>query len=106
MTRTLLLTRHAPTLQVLFLAGALLSCSDSDGRDLGSTDGGPIDPRPRGCGNGELDGVEMCDGTLLGEHTCESATSGALPGGTLGCHANCTLDMSECERTTTLEAGT
>lgn len=46
-----------------------------------------------GCGNSELDPNEMCDGAELFGQTCEGL--GYL-GGTLGCHANCTLDFSSC----------
>ncbi|MDD9942273.1 MAG: hypothetical protein OXU20_14600 [Myxococcales bacterium] len=53
---------------------------------------------PSGCGNGELAaGSEMCDGQAMGREDCGSATAGNMKGGSLGCHDNCTLDMSECE---------
>ncbi len=49
-----------------------------------------VDP----CGNGILDLYEECDGTNLGNQTCESF--GFHPGGELACREDCTLDLSRC----------
>lgn len=46
------------------------------------------------CGNGMLDAGEDCDGTELGDATCESV--GDFSGGSLSCNANCTFDTGEC----------
>jgi len=46
------------------------------------------------CGNGVIEAGEVCDGTALGVHTCQSELPGAT--GTLTCMADCTLDTSGC----------
>lgn len=60
------------------------------------------------CGNGVLDEGELCDGDALAGSTCESATLGALPAGTLQCSPDCTFDTRGCGGgviTTTLDGG-
>ncbi|HPL25785.1 MAG TPA: hypothetical protein PLV44_09170 [Myxococcota bacterium] len=51
---------------------------------------------PPRCGNGKVDGPDMCDGTDLGEQTCEKLGYG---GGTLGCTDDCRFDTSGCDFT-------
>ena len=46
-----------------------------------------------GCGNGEVNPGEECDGANLGGGTCVGATQ---HGGTLRCKADCTYDVSGC----------
>ena len=46
-----------------------------------------------GCGNGVADPGEHCDGSDLGDGTCLSETG---RGGSLGCNADCTFDVTEC----------
>lgn len=46
------------------------------------------------CGDGKLDGTEICDGKELGGATCKSL---GFSGGELGCTATCVLDPSGCE---------
>ncbi len=58
----------------------------------------PGDGTPDGvkktCGNGAVDGDEVCDGTKLDGKTCVSQ---GLAGGTLACQADCkTFDLSGC----------
>ncbi len=49
---------------------------------------------PATCGNGQKDGVEVCDGPDLGGATCESAGFGTGP---LACASNCIVfDTSGC----------
>jgi hypothetical protein len=48
-----------------------------------------------GCGNGVLNVGEDCDGTDVGDATCESV---AQHGGTLGCNADCTFDVVGCDQ--------
>jgi hypothetical protein len=45
------------------------------------------------CGNGELDGSELCDGDNLGGETCQSL---GHSGGDLTCTSACEYDLSEC----------
>jgi hypothetical protein len=47
----------------------------------------------RGCRDGFLSVDEKCDGTLLGDETCESR---GYHGGVLACHDDCTFDVSAC----------
>ena len=48
-----------------------------------------------GCGNGKKEGSEDCDGSDIGEATCESVSGGTLTG-QLGCKTDCTFDLSRC----------
>jgi hypothetical protein len=48
-----------------------------------------------GCGNGFVNPGEDCDGTDVGDATCESV---AQRGGTLGCNADCTFDVVGCDQ--------
>jgi hypothetical protein len=45
------------------------------------------------CGNGTLEGPEVCDGSNLDDQTCQSLGE---PMGRLACRANCTFDRSGC----------
>jgi predicted esterase len=49
------------------------------------------------CGNGAVDPGEVCDGALLQNATCASATNGAFPMGNLACAPGCAnYDESGC----------
>jgi len=48
------------------------------------------------CGNGVLDSGEECDFGTVGGATCQSATGGTRPNGTLICGPGCVLDTREC----------
>ena len=50
------------------------------------------------CGDGKIDGNEMCDGQNLGSiTTCQQFTSGGVfTGGQLKCSSSCTFDTSGC----------
>ena len=51
-------------------------------------------PAPTGCGDGILNGAEVCDGSDLGGETC---TSQGFHGGVLACNATCDgFDTSTC----------
>jgi len=54
------------------------------------------DARPdvvTGCGNGQIDNGELCDGQDLGQKTCLDF---GYSGGVLGCTASCTYDETQC----------
>jgi len=51
---------------------------------------------PASCGNGTIDAGEVCDGTNLNGRSCDTATAGAQPVGTLACSPTCTFDTSRC----------
>ena len=55
--------------------------------------GGPNVTASQTCGNGELEGTELCDGAALGAATCQSL---GFKGGTLACSGTCELDTSMC----------
>ena len=58
---------------------------------------------PETCGNGEIDGPEVCDGDNLASATCESLGYGP---GTLSCLPNCgAFDTSQCGGTATCGNG-
>ena len=62
----------------LFLA----ACSDDDGQ-------------PAVCGNGQIEGAEVCDQTNLNGQSC-TTVPGSFTGGTLSCSSSCTFDTSLC----------
>ncbi len=56
------------------------------------------------CGNGTIDGAEVCDTAALGGKRCDDldgdgtlGEAGDFAGGTLACRGDCTLDISLCE---------
>ena len=56
---------------------------------------GAVTPPPTGCGDGDLDVGEDCDGDELGEKTkCEDLDMGLT--GRLGCTSTCLYDASAC----------
>jgi hypothetical protein len=57
------------------------------------------------CGNGQIDGEELCDGSDLNGHTCATATMNARPSGTLACSSQCTFDISGCTDGTVNDPG-
>ncbi len=69
--------------------GGVLGClNDCSGFDTSGCEGGY-------CGDGEINGPEVCDGEDLGGETCESQ---GFYGGTLACLADCTgFDTSGCD---------
>ncbi len=77
---------------VVLTGGLLFSCAESDGSTTG----------PAQCGDGVLGGVELCDGTSLGGHTC---TTEGFKAGTLKCSAACALDTSTCCNDQCVNAG-
>ena len=56
--------------------------------------GGPNVTASQTCGDGMIDGTEVCDGAQLGVATCKSL---GFTGGTLACSAACQLDASMCD---------
>jgi hypothetical protein len=70
----------------------------------GITPSGGVTPTPTasptpGCGNGEVDEDEECDGADLNDEDCETLCD--VGGGTLRCTPFCTFDFSACEHPTT-----
>ena len=68
-----------------------------DGASAATNDGGIArPPAPDRCGNGVIDGTEMCDGADLGSYTCSAATMGARTGGVLRCDSTCNFNTTGC----------
>ncbi|MEE8410182.1 MAG: hypothetical protein V3T05_11290 [Myxococcota bacterium] len=72
-----------------FFSGGTLGCTTSCTFDLSLCTGG--------CGNGVVDGSELCDGIDLASETC--ATLGYDAGLGLVCSADCAFDTSACTST-------
>lgn len=53
----------------------------------------PGDSNSTPCGNGTIEGEEMCDGANLNETTCVDL---GLPDGGLGCNVDCTFNTVNC----------
>jgi hypothetical protein len=49
-----------------------------------------------GCGNGIVDGKDLCDGNDLNGQNCLSASFGSRPNGTLKCSPTCVFDLGGC----------
>lgn len=61
--------------------------------DPGGTFTHPGDPDDGLCGNGSFEGAEECEGSDLGDATCENL---GLVGGVLACDSTCRYDTSGC----------
>lgn len=48
------------------------------------------------CGNGKVEGAELCDKTDLNKETCKTLGDGLYTGGSLLCTTKCTFDVSMC----------
>lgn len=66
-----------------YLSGELVCLASCNGFNL--TDCSTVDPL---CGNGEIDGNELCDGPELQGQTCQSLGLG-FDGGELACRSSC-----------------
>lgn len=76
------------TCESLGYEGGTLACGPDCILDASGCDfGGAV------CGDGQINGVEECDGNNLGGQNC---TDFGFTGGALSCNVNCTLDLSGC----------
>jgi hypothetical protein len=68
------------------------SCGDDDTpADAGQDAGG------KGvCGNGKVEGTELCDGDDLNHESCATVGDGIYTKGTLLCSKKCVFDISMC----------
>jgi hypothetical protein len=83
------------------ISSCTLSFEKVSARGDGGTyneDASALEPR---CGNGIVEGYEQCDQQNLNGQTCESATLGSRPVGTLRCGTTCILDTSDCRSVVT-----
>jgi hypothetical protein len=74
-------------------SSAVLTAGGESTGSESSSDGSSSGPPPAVCGNGEIEGEELCDGDNLTGQDC-SAVGGAGPG--LSCSSECQLDPHEC----------
>jgi 2',3'-cyclic-nucleotide 2'-phosphodiesterase (5'-nucleotidase family) len=75
--------------------GGMLGCYDNQQLDFTACTFA-VSP-PAACGNGVVEGREMCDGDTPAGLQNQSCTSlGVLEGGTLTCNPNCTFNLSQC----------
>jgi hypothetical protein len=72
---------------------ATASCGDDDTsvNDAGMDAGGKAV-----CGNGKVEGNELCDGADLNHETCKTVGDGIYSKGTLKCSSKCVFDISMC----------
>jgi hypothetical protein len=71
---------------------ATISCGDDEPAGDAGTDasGSAV------CGNGKIEGDELCDKTDLGHETCKTVGDAMFTGGTLSCTNRCTFNLSKC----------
>ncbi|MDA3864812.1 MAG: hypothetical protein PF689_13195 [Deltaproteobacteria bacterium] len=91
---------------ITFILFAGLAACDDDSDDNNANNVNNVNntnnTNNSGCGNGLIEGSEICDGTNLGELTCFDFD---FAGGNLACIADCQdYDTSSCEVTAPLEA--
>jgi hypothetical protein len=55
-----------------------------------------LDATDGSCGNGKVEGSELCDKTDLNSETCKTLGDGLYTGGKLLCSSKCTFDVSMC----------
>ena len=85
--------RIVRTLAVLAVLN-IYSCGDDGGP---APDAGADAANAGGvCGNGKVEGAELCDGADLDNETCQTVGDGMYTAGTLRCNDHCTFDLTEC----------
>ncbi|MBN1258144.1 hypothetical protein JXA05_00080, partial [Candidatus Peregrinibacteria bacterium] len=87
-----------PTSEVIYVAGVGFL-----GRmigEIGSQFVNIFEPDSPDCGNGQLDGLEQCDGSQFVQNTCSEASAGVFidTGSTLACTGSCVYDFTGCKR--------
>jgi hypothetical protein len=79
----------------LFAVAMTLIISSSCGDDESSSDAGR-DAGKSVCGNGQVEGDELCDGKDLNSETCTTIGDGIYTQGKLSCTSKCVFDISMC----------
>ncbi|MGC4121457.1 MAG: hypothetical protein QM765_44155 [Myxococcales bacterium] len=99
------MSKHVPNGAAFAAALALAAWAPGCSKSSTPPDGGAPPPdasSPRVCGNNTIEGDEKCDGTNSNGKSC---TTEGFSGGTLGCYANCSLDLSGCTAPATCANG-
>ncbi|HEU4615655.1 MAG TPA: hypothetical protein VFS15_26350, partial [Kofleriaceae bacterium] len=78
---------------VLAACGGGRDSGECGNRVCDSSESATSCPEDCGCGNNVINPGEDCDGPLLGDANCMTATG---RGGTLRCNADCTFDVAQC----------
>jgi hypothetical protein len=81
---------------VLFAVAITLIMSASCGDDETTSDAGPDASAKSVCGNGKVEGDELCDGKDLNNETCSTIGDGIYTQGKLSCSTKCTFDVTMC----------
>jgi hypothetical protein len=83
-------------LSLVFFVAFATSCGDDDTtpKDAGADSG--ADAGKAVCGNGKVEGSELCDGTDLNHETCSTIGDGLYTGGVLNCSKKCTFVLTMC----------
>lgn len=80
----------------LFATG---SCGNEDSGSSVPSDAGQDGGKDAGkstCGNGKVEGAELCDGDDLNHETCATIGDGIYTKGKLFCTKKCVFDISMC----------
>jgi hypothetical protein len=81
----------------LGLGLAMMLASGSCGEeDAPTADAGATSYGNATCGNGKVEGDELCDKTDLNKETCKTLGDGLYTGGTLLCSTKCTFNVTMC----------
>jgi hypothetical protein len=82
----------------LFAVAITLILSSSCGDDaVGDSDAGrDAGGSHASCGNGKVEGDELCDGSDLNKETCKTLGDGLYTGGKLSCTKKCVFDVAMC----------
>jgi hypothetical protein len=72
------------------------SCGDDDSSE-GTLDAGKDSGTAQAvCGNGKVEGTELCDGSDLNNETCATVGDGIYTTGSLFCTSKCVFNVSLC----------
>jgi hypothetical protein len=82
-------------LALVFLVFAA-SCKDGESNPTDAGSDGGKDAGKATCGNGKVEGDELCDGDDLNHETCASLGDGLYTSGTLLCSKKCTFVVTMC----------
>ncbi|HET6337432.1 MAG TPA: hypothetical protein VFG30_29610 [Polyangiales bacterium] len=80
----------------LFAVAITVIATSSCGDDETPADAGPDSGKASTCGNGKVEGAELCDGDNLNHETCATVGDGIYSKGTLLCSKKCVFDISMC----------
>ena len=74
----------------------MIACGSCGDDDAPSDAGVTSDAGKATCGNGKVEGDELCDKADLNKETCKTLGDGLYTGGTLLCSNKCTFNVTMC----------